>query len=136
MPERIPHPRDYDAEAHHRRLLVLAGVVVLAIVFTAYFVLRDDGESHRDAYCGKLKALDRPGSTFLEAASQASKEQIRQLVDLAPSAVEPAWTSLSSLLLNPDAGAQQLQIDIAKLGPSVDKIFTDASDNCGFVLTR
>ena len=135
MTSRIPHPRDYEAEAHRRRLLILAGVVVLALVITAYFVLRDDGEGHRDAYCGNLKALDRPGSGFLETAAQASRKQILRLVDLAPASVEPAWTNVSTLLLNLDANAQQLQIEAAKFEPSVKKILSDASDKCGFVIS-
>jgi hypothetical protein len=135
LTERIPHPRDYEAEAQRRRLMVLGGVVVLALVITAYFVLRDDGEGHRDAYCIHLKALDQPGIGFLETAAQASRKQIETLVDLAPASVEPAWTSFSALLLNPDADPQQLQIDAARFEPSVRKILDDAGEKCGFVMT-
>jgi hypothetical protein len=136
MSERIEHPRDYDAEASRRRWLIVGGAAVLVLAIVAYFLLRDDGESDRAAYCDQVKRFVGGDSSLGTASSDADKAQFDAIVELAPASVEPAWNGLAeaSLTKNPSSGQQQ--VFDGKHDAEVDKMVQDAKDNCSLTIQR
>lgn len=130
MSDRIPHPRDYGAEERRRRLLLLAGAALLALAVVAHFLIRDDGEGDRDAYCAKLGDLHAINGLG-KAVHDADQQQLDDLVAIAPSSIHPAWADLANADADRHPSVQQQQIDTAKRPAELMKISQDASDNCG-----
>lgn len=134
MRERIAHPRDYEAESRRHRILWMGAAAVLVLVIIAYFVLRDDGEENRDAYCAELSDLVSGGSLG-PAVKSASNADIERITSLAPAAVEPAWDGLSKAVLAEQPTATQQRVDVMKLPAELDKITEDAADKCDLTLS-
>jgi hypothetical protein len=134
MSERLEHPRDYAADANRRRWLILGGAGVLVLVIVAYFLLRDDGEDNRAAYCDKLEQLTADGTRLEAALSNADKTQLDAILELAPASVHPAWNGLAEASLTKHPTGSQEQVFDAKFGAEVDKVVRDAQDNCSLTI--
>jgi hypothetical protein len=118
-----------------RILWIVAVVVVVAVVAgVAFVLLRGGGESDRSAYCSALKQLDTP-SGLGRAAATAPSAKIAAVTGSAPGRLAPAWDYLADHLTA--NGVERLQGAAgARLESDVELIVQDASDNCGFTLTR
>jgi hypothetical protein len=117
-------------------LWIVAVVVVVAVVAGLAFVLLRGGGGERDrsAYCSALKQLDTP-SGLARAAATAPSAKIAAVTGSAPGRLAPAWDYLADHLTA--NGVERLQGAAgARLESDVELIVQDASDNCGFALTR
>lgn len=118
-------------------LFIGLGLVLLLIAggTTAWYLLRNDGESRRGDYCTALKQITKNGNLeqALAAADSDTAGQVSALADLAPSSVASDWGTLQKLV---DQGAQaqpDVATALAALG-AVRSIVDDANSECGMSL--
>ncbi len=118
-------------------LLIGLGVVLLLVAggATAWYLLRDDGESRRGDYCAALEQITKDGNLeqALAAAGSDTAAQVSEVADLAPSSVAGDWDTLQKLV---DQGAQSqpdVTTALAALG-AVRHIVDDANSGCGMSL--
>jgi hypothetical protein len=133
--DRVPNPRNYEAEALRHRIIWIAGALIVLAAVVAYFVLRDDGEQNRQAYCDALSDVMGGGTSLQAAADSASRAEIERVADLAPSAVAPAWDGLSTAVLDKDPSPTQQETNAAKMHAELDRITEDAGDKCDLTIT-
>ncbi len=122
-----------DIKPRRSRLPQVIGlVVVLALVaggLAAWFLLRDDGEDTRAAYCAEFRSFLDDGDLLglLASADQSTLVQLQKLAELAPAVVDAAWQRLQNLM---DAG--ELSMTSAAAAYSAGQsIVRDAEENCG-----
>lgn len=122
------------------RVPLLVGATALALVLVggllAWWLLRDNGEENRAAYCAAVRTLTHNGD-LASAASGAVQNGPAALVkvrDLAPSTVKTQWNDVVSIVSHPSASA----IDVAtglRLVSDLQVIAQDANAKCGLDIT-
>lgn len=128
-----------EVKPGRNRLPLLIGLVVALVLVvgaaTAWYLLRDDGESQRADYCAALKTLTKNGNLdeALASADATTADRLGEVADLAPSTVAGNWSTLMKLV---DQGAQtqpDMATALAALG-AVRSIVDDANAKCGMSL--
>ncbi len=142
--EPTPYPRQEllpqrVAPGRSRLPLAIGAVaIVLALVggLLAWWLLRDDGEQNRAAYCDAVATITHGGN--LQAAASggpaANRAALARARDLAPSAVRSQWDDLVAIIQGPSNG----QLGVAtglRLISDVRSIVADANANCGMHIT-
>ena len=117
------------------RLPLLIGAAAVAVILVgalvAWWLLRDDGEQNRAAYCDAVRTL-APGGNLLGSTSGGTPTPaaLSRARDLAPSAVKSEWDDLFALLQGPSAA----QIDVltgVRVLSDLRVIVGDANTKCG-----
>lgn len=119
-------------------LVIAAVALVVALVggLGLWWILHDDGEQNRAAYCASLRTLTHDGdlSAVIQNASGGGVTPLLSKVQrLAPGAVGSEWDDLVSLLVHPPTGQPDLALG-ARLVTDLQTIVNDARDNCGLTI--
>jgi hypothetical protein len=125
----------------NRKPLVIGLALALVLVaggVGAYFLLRDDGEGTRAAYCAALKEATNEGD-LISALAQSSDSEMRddldRIRDLAPRAVRSHWDRVYTAVQSLMADSETINFSQLASGfGSLQEIATDARDNCGLQL--
>lgn len=122
-----------EVKPSRSRLPLLIGLaVVLALVgggVAAWFLLHDDGEDTRAAYCAELRTLTNDGDLMgtIAAADESTLTQLEQVAAVAPSAVADDWQQLQKL-----ASSEDISVSTGLAAFSALKsIVNDAEGKCG-----
>jgi hypothetical protein len=120
-------------------LVIAAAALVVALVgaLVVWWVVHDDGEQNRAAYCSALRDLTRNGNgSLLQTAGSAGAgvpAALGRLRDLAPSAVENQWDDLVSVVQSMPDGQPDVG-QIARALTDLQAIIADADSGCGLKL--
>lgn len=118
------------------RLPLVVGAVVVALVVVggllAWFLLRDDGEDTRAAYCDAVRELTNDGDLAgaVSGGLAAAPAAVKKVRDLAPSAVHGEWDDLYSLVLDPPTSGPDITTGL-RVVSDLRVIVADANDKCG-----
>lgn len=114
----------------NRTPFIIGLVVVLVIALAAggaYYLLRDDGEGSRAAYCDQLRTLTKGGdlSAAAEAVGPNLSAELQRLIDDAPDKVADDWQKLRTIAESSnDAG----DIDMSSALDALEALQTIAKD--------
>lgn len=123
------------APSRSRLPLVIGAVVVVLVVVAgllAWFLLRDDGEDTRAAYCDAVRELTNDGDLqgALSGGLTDAPAAVAKVRDLAPTAVRSEWDDLYDLVQNPPTGGPDITTGL-RLVSDLRVIVKDANDKCG-----
>lgn len=120
-----------------RKPLVIGLVVALALVaggITAWLLLRDDGESTREAYCTAVTEL-APNDDLIGAISNADTatlDRAKELPGLAPTSVADDWKTIEEMLTSASQSSSQLSPTmVLQAYGALQSIIDDSNKNCG-----
>ncbi len=139
-PESTPYPQQellpQQVKPGRSRLPLLIGALALAVVvvggLVAWWLLRDDGEQNRAAYCDAVRKLTSNGDLGAAASGDLSNAPaaLSHARDLAPSAVRTQWDDIVALVPRLSTG----QVDVAtglRVVSDLRVIVDDANAKCG-----
>lgn len=119
-------------------LIAIAGLVVMVLTVVAlWFVLDDDGESDRDAYCAALADVTDNGDLAgaLATADGRSLDELERVAARAPDVVADDWETLIEVARDPAAVAEGGDLTaVVSVFTAVRAIASDARDECGLEL--
>lgn len=119
--------------------LVIAAIAVLVAVVGGlglWWILHDDGEQNRAAYCASLRTLTHDGdlsAITLNASGGSATALLSEVQRLAPAAVVSEWDDLVSLLVHPPTGQPDIALG-ARLVTDLQAIVSDARDKCALTI--
>ncbi len=117
-----------------RRPLAIGLAVALVLVAgggIAYYLMRDDGEDTRPAYCSALRDLTHGGDLMaaVEGADSKTLTQLDTVERLAPGAVSGDWSTLMSIARDAQGGSPDMAQALTAFN-ALKVIATDAKQNC------
>jgi hypothetical protein len=120
-----------------RKPLLIGLVVLLALVaggIATWLLLRDDGESTREAYCTAVKEL-APNDDLIGAISSADTttlDRAKALPGIAPTSVADDWKAIEDLLTSASQASPELSpTTFLQAYGALQSIIDDSNKNCG-----